>query len=1025
MSFAALVERHARSLVAIACALAIAGAVASASLPVGLFPQISFPRVVVDLSSGDRPANQTALTLTRPVEESIRSVPGVRQVRSATSRGSSQISIDFGWGRDMMGATLMVDAAIAKILPELPAGTTYGVRRMDPTVFPIIAYSLTSDTTSPTALRDLAQFQIQPLLASIPGLARVVVQGGAIEEVEVLADPHRLDAFALGMADLVAAISAGNSLKAVGRIQDHDKLYLVVANSDLRELRQLRDLVIRSDAAGTVRLRDVARVQDGSVPQWIRVSADGKPAVLFNVYEQPDGDAVQIAKEVRRRLAAFVPPSGVKLANWYDQSTLVVQSAASVRDSVLIGLLLAGVVLAVFLRNWRVTALALVTVPGTLAITTLVLGSFGMSFNIMTLGGIAAAVGLIIDDVIVMVEQIARRAGARGVINGRDAVLPAAGEFMRPLTASSLATLIVFLPLSFLDGVTGAFSKALAVTMASALLVSYLMAAFVVPVLSRQGVDFSRWHDPAADGPGWLARQHGRLLEGVLRRPILLLAAVLPLLILGYVAYGKVSSGFMPQVDEGGFVMDFYTLPGTSLVETERELAQVEAILGGMPEVDTYSRRTGTGLGADLGEPHHGDFFVRLKAGRDRSTPDVMADVLAQVQAKVPGVQIETAQLMEDLIGDLTAVPQPIEIKLYAPDPTRLIPQARKIAAAIRKVDGLIEVKDGIVLAGDGINLRVDAVRAAFEGSSSEEVTRSVDTALNGSIATQLARATKVVDVRVRLPNALEMRDADLAALPIRAADGHLFPLRRVATLTPVSGEPEVSRDDLQPMVAVTGRIDEGSAGRGVGAVAADVVRLLEQPGLLEPGVRYELGGLYHQQQLAFSGLLRVFLAALVAEFVLLLLVYENFVLPLIIIATSLLSTTAVFTAMWMTGVQLNITAIMGMTMIIGIATEMAIFYVSEYTELARAMPRWQALREASRNRLRPITMTTLAAVLTLMPLALAIGQGSGIQQPLAIAIIAGLILQYPLVLLAMPAVIGLTIKPDVTDSPPGARKRP
>lgn len=1019
MRFAIVAGRHARSIVAIACALSIAGAFASFSMPVGLFPQIAFPRVVVDLSSGDRPANQTTLAVTRPVEESIRSVPGVRQVRSATSRGSSQISIDFGWGRDMTAATLLVDAAIARSLPDLPPGTSYGVRRMDPTVFPIIAYSLTSDTQSPAALHDLAQFQIQPLLASIPGLARVVIQGGAIDEVEVLADPHRLDAFGLGMGDLAAAISAGNSLKAVGRLQDHDKLYLVVSNSDVRELRQLRDLVIRSDASGIVRLHDVAQVQDGSVPQWIRVSADGKPAVLFNVYEQPDGDAVKIAGEVRRRLAAFVPPKGVKMANWYDQSTLVVDSAVSVRDAVLIGVVLAGVVLTLFLRNWRVTALALATVPGTLAITTLILGALGMSFNIMTLGGIAAAVGLIIDDVIVMVEHIARRAGSAGGDRGREAVLPAAGEFMRPLTASSLATLIVFLPLSFLDGVTGAFSKALAVTMASALLVSFLMAAFVVPVLARYGIDFSRWHDPASEGPDWLARQHGRLLEGVIRRPLLLVAVVLPLLALGFIAYGKVPSGFMPQVDEGGFVMDFYTRPGTSLLETDREIAQIETILSGFEEVDTYSRRTGTGLGADLGEAHHGDFFVRLKARRDRSTPDVMADVLARVQADVPGVQIETAQLMEDLVGDLTAVPQPIEIKLFSPDPARLIPQARKVADAIRGIDGLIEVKDGVVLAGDGIDLRVDSVRAAMEGSSPEEVTRAVDTALNGSIATQLARSTKIVDVRVRLPNAMTLRDSDLAALPIRAADGHLLPLRRVATLTPVTGEPEISREDLQPMVAVTGRVDEGSAGRGIGAVAADVVKRLETPGLLEPGVHYELGGLYHQQQLAFSGLVKVFVAALLAELVLLLLVYETFILPVIIMATSLLSTTAVFTALWITGVELNITAIMGMTMIIGIATEMAIFYVSEYADLARTMPPGQALREASRNRLRPITMTTLAAMLTLLPLAMAIGQGAGIQQPLAIAIIAGLMLQYPLVLLAMPALIALTIKDVAADPGP------
>jgi multidrug efflux pump subunit AcrB len=1006
MRFEGFLEQHVRSILVIACALALAGAIAALSLPVGLFPQVSFPRVVVDLSAGDRPAEQTALTLTRPVEEAIRSVPGVREVRSATSRGAAQISVDFGWGRDMIATTLLVDTAIAQVLPKLPAGASYGVRRMDPTVFPIISYALTSRTLTPSALHDLAQFQVVPLLAPVPGLARVDVQGGAIDEVEVLADLHRLDAYGLGLADLVAATAAGNVLQAVGRMQDHDKLYLVVSNSDLRQLRDLQQVVVRSDSTGIVRLGDVAEVRNGVLPQWIRVSEDGEPAVLFNVFEQPDGNAVQIANEVRARLAALKLPADVQLRNWYDQSQLVVQSAASVRDAVLIGLLLAGGVLILFLRNARIMLIALLSVPATLAITVLLLQVLGMSFNIMTLGGIAAAVGLVIDDMIVMVEHIARRAGAAGTADAQAAVLPAAHEFMRPLIGSSLATLIVFLPLSFLSGVTGAFSKALSVTMAAALVISYLMAAFVVPLLSRYLIDFRRWHDPAAAQQGWLQRLHSRLLDRVLRRPVWLLAAVLPLVIVGFIAYNRVPSGFMPQVDEGGFVMDFYTRPGTSLIETERELAQVEAILREFPEVDTFSRRTGTGLGGDLGEPHHGDFFVRLKSNHARATDDVMAEVLSQVGKRVPGVQVELAQLMEDLIGDLTAVPQPIEVKLYAANPATLIPQARAVAAALAKIDGVVEIKDGVVLAGDGIDLKVDPVKAALEGSSPQEITQAVDAALNGTVATQLSRTTKLVGVRVRVPDALNLHDEELAQLPIRSADGHLFPLRRVASLSPVSGEPEISRDDLQPMVAVTARIEK----RGIGAAVVEVRKALGQPGLLQPGVSYELGGLYRQQQIAFVGLARVFAAALIAELVLLLLLYERFWLPLIIIGTSLLSTTAVFTALWITGVALNITALMGMTMIIGIATEMAIFYVSEYIELLRSMSARQALREASRNRLRPITMTTLAAILTLLPLALAIGHGSGIQQPLAIAIIAGLVIQFPLVLLAMPALIGFTI---------------
>ncbi|MDB5416794.1 MAG: transporter, partial [Phenylobacterium sp.] len=451
--------------------------------------------------------------------------------------------------------------------------------------------------------------------------------------------------------------------------------------------------------------------------------------------------------------------------------------------------------------------------------------------------------------------------------------------------------------------------------------------------------------------------------------------------------------------------------------ETGREVGQIDAMLKANPEVETFSRRLGTGLGGNLGQSYHGDYFVRLKPGHKRSTPEVMAAVLAQTTALAPGVQIEVAQLMEDLIGDLTAVPQPIEVKLYGADTTSLIPQAEKVAGAISRIAGVVEVKSGVKLAGDALDVRVDPVRTGLEGMTPDEVTQALSTAIAGSVVTNLPQPTKIVGVRVRLPDALSLREPDLAALPIRALDGHVFPLSRVATIVPVTGQPEISRDNLQPMIAVTGRIE----GRGMGAAVGDVKTALAQPGMLGPGVRYELGGLYQQQQIAFAGLAKVFIAALIAEFILLLVIYRRLWLPVIIFGCSLLSTTAVFTALFLTKVELNITALMGMTMIIGIGTEMAIFFVSEYAEFVHKMPPREALRLAARERLRPITMTTLAAILTLTPLALAIGQGSGIQQPLAIAIIAGLLLQYPLVLLAMPVLIGLTERRRPAGEPPAA----
>jgi len=1013
MNFVQWVEYHAKSILFVAFALSVAGAFAATSLPVGLFPQVAFPRVQVTLDSGDRPADQMAQQVTRPVEEALRVIPGVQEITSGSSRGGAQVSVDFGWGRDMTAAALQVDTALSHVMPSLPKDTKSVTRRMEPTVFPIIAYGLTSDTVSIPELRDLVKFQIIPLLTTVPGLAKVDIVGGSDAEVQVYVDAHKLDAYGLSLSDVVAALTSSNVLQAAGKLEDHNKLYIVMSNSNLTETEQVKDIVLKTDSHSVVRIRDVAEVKDGVVPQWVRVVEDGKNAVLFQVYEQPDGNAVQIAGLVRDKLAGFKWPAGVNVANWYDQSTLVVESFNSVRDAVFIGLGLSGLVLFMFLRSWRVILVAVIVVPATMLTTVLLLQVSGQSFNIMTLGGIAAAVGLIIDDVIVMVEHIARRAGALertydDIPLGREAVLPAGKEFLPPLTGSSIATAIVFVPLAFLTGITGAFSKTLAITMAASLAISWAMVAFVVPLLSRALINFRTWHDPGADRSGWFVSAHGRLLNGVFRRPWLLLLIYAPILVVGYFAYQNVPTGFMPKADESGFIIDYMTLPGTSLSESNREVQQVEQILHDTPEVQTFSRRTGMGLGGiDVEEPNVGDFFVRLKPYPRRPIDVVMAEVLLKIQTNVPGVDVDIKQLMEDLIGDLTAVPQPIEVRLFGDDTQKLIATAKRVGNAVQVIPGVTEMETGVVLAGDALNVTIDPVKASLEGMTTQDITSQLNDYIEGNVATQLTQPLKTIGVRVSLHPTLRRRDQDIAKIPIRASDGHIFPLDRVATLAPEVGQPEIHRANLQQMIAVTARIEK----RDLGSTIADVQKTLETGGLIPDGVKYEFGGLYKQQQIAFAGLAKVFVAALIAEIILLAFLYERFWLPLIIIGTSLLSTTAVFMILWVTGVELNITALMGMTMIIGISTEMAIFYVSEFTELAHHMPPHEALREASRNRLRPITMTTLAAIFTLLPLALAIGPGSGIQQPLALSIIAGLMLQFPTVLLAMPVLISFTMR--------------
>jgi CzcA family heavy metal efflux pump len=1003
-----VVLRHRRSVLFLVAALVLAGAGSLLTLPAALFPQVAFPRIAISVDAGDRPADQMEIQVTRPIEQALRSIPGLADIRSTSTRGTADISVNFAWGTDMVSALLQVQAALSQLEPSLPPGTKFLVRRMDPTVFPVMALSLVSDTVGPIALRDLAEYQLAPLLSTVTGVARVAVQGGEIEELRVSVEPDRLRAHALTIADVATALAASNVLSAVGRIEDHFHLFLILSDTRFTTLDQIRHTILKSGDDGLVELEDVATVGRAEAPAWQRVVADGRPAVLLPIYQQPDGNTVQIGRDLAQKLESFHDrlPAGVTIRSWYDQGALVAQSAASVRDAILIGAGLAAFVLLLFLHSLRITAIAVVVLPAVLAATGLLLYVFGMSLNIMTLGGAAAAVGLIIDDTIVMAEHIMRRLRAAPAAAGR--IMAAAREFTRPLAASSASTVIIFLPLAFLTGVSGSFFKALSLTMAGALVISFLMAWLVVPLLAEQllGEKEARREEHRA-AMLRAERWYAAVLGAGLHRRWLILLFVVPLVALGYLAFAKVGSGFMPSMDEGGFVLDYRMPAGTSLSETDRILRQVGAILREIPEVMTWSRRTGLGLGGSINEANEGDFFVRLKPPPRRDIEAVMEDLRGRVARSVPGLQIEMSQLMEDLIGDLTAVPQPIEVKLFSDDAQQLLSLAPRVAEAVAKLPGIVDVKDGIVLAGDALDIKVDRAKAALEGVTPEAVTGQLADYLSGTVPSAVQEGIKMVGIRVWVPQDDRGTVEQVRKLPLRASDGHVLPLSRIASVDAVIGQPQITRENLKRMVAVTARIEN----RSLGAAAADVKDALAQSELIPKSVTVELGGLYQQQQIAMRDLTIVFVAAVALVFALLLFLYESFAIALSILAMPLLSLGAVFIGLWLTGTERNITAMMGLTMVIGIVAEIAIFYFSEYELLLREGRSAEPLIDAGVNRLRPIAMTTIAAILALLPLGLALGQGSAMLKPLAIAIISGLIVQMPLVLWVMPVLYAVLIR--------------
>ncbi len=1007
MNLSAWIKQHKNATLTLVVLLSISGLVAALKLPVALFPQVDFPRVVVSLDAGDRPAERMAMEVTVPVEETIRSVPGLKSIRSTTSRGSSEISINFDWGANMVESMLQVESAINQALPTLPQGTQFDVRRMDPTVFPCLAYSLTSDKVPLVKQRDFAYYELRPLLSTVPGVAKVVVQGGQQAEYQVIVDPAKLEAHGLTLADLSKALSSANTISAVGRLEDHNKLYLALVDNRFSGSEEIGQTVVLKTSTGLVRVSDLAEVSLGAVPLWTRVTADGHDAVILQVFQQPSGNTVEIARQVNQKLKDYAShtPKGVVIANWYDQSQLIVDAALSVRDAVLIGICLAGGVLLLFLRNGKITLIAMVCVPAVLAATVLLLKLLHSSFNIMTLGGMAAAVGLIIDDAIVMVEHVIRRLrGHSGSHHGL--VWQAAAEFTQPLVASSISTIIIFAPLAFLSGVTGAFFKALSLTMAASLVISFIVAWLAVPVLADK---FLTQKDADQEEGGKLTDKihnlYTALMQKLFKRPSLVLVGLIPLVVLAYVGYQNVGSGFMPVMDEGGFILDYRAESGTSLGETDRLLKKVEAILQATPEVQTYSRRTGLQLGQGVTEANEGDFFIRLKNGPRRGIEEVMDDVRTQIVHTVPGLDIEITQLMEDLIGDLTAVPQPIEIKLFSDNAVQLKEAAVSVATALQKVPGAVDIVNGVILAGDALNIQVDRPKAALEGMDPDSVTSQVTDLLDGSVATTKVESDpKLIGIRSWILPKYRRTSKDVENLRIKAPDGHYFPLKRVASVNAVVGQPQIMRDNLKRMVAVTARIN----GRDLGSTIKDVKVMLTKEGVVPHGIYYSIGGTYAEQQSAFAGLMAVFGAAVALVFLLLLFIYSNFRVVFAMLATTLLALTAVSIGLWITHTELNISSMMGITMIVGIATEVGIFYVSELVSLDETPQVEDNYILAGINRMRPIAMTTFAAILALLPLALGIGAGSAMQQPLAIAIISGLVLQMPLVLIVLPIFLKL-----------------
>ncbi|MCC7174771.1 MAG: efflux RND transporter permease subunit [Bryobacterales bacterium] len=998
---------YAKPIIFVILACVAVGIYLARAIPVAVFPETDFPRVVIGVDNGVAPIDQMLVTVTRPIEDGVNTVQGLERVWSITSRGTAEINLFFNWKADMYQTLDMVNAALARIQPNLPPGTKLTTNRLTFAAFPIMGYSLTSDTVPQTDLWEMATYNLKPRLNRLPGVSMVVIQGGQEPEFEVRPDPGKLIQTTTTIPDILDAIGRTNLIDSPGLMEYNHQLVLSLVSGQVHTPAEISGIAVKTSPSGNpVRVGDVATVSPSVKPVYTIVTANEKPAVLFSIYRQPDGNTVTVADAVHgevERIRGTLPP-GVQLRPFYDQSEIVNSSIYSVRDAILLGLILASLIMVLFLRDWGTSLVAGLVIPATIAITFIALRLMGETFNLMTLGGLAAAVGLVIDDAIVVVENIVMH---RDLGQTRaEAIRSAIREIRAPLVGSTITPIVVFVPLVAITGVTGLFFRALAVTVAAALLTSLALALTWTPTLSHIFIR-RRGEGHTGRRPLWrlVMRLYERVLPVVLRHPVWLGAACVALVAGCWWCYQALGSDLLPGMDEGGFIIDYWSPPGSSLEDTNRSLLTVERILKETPEVESTSRRTGMELGlAAVTEANRGDIAVKLKRARGRSSEEVMSEVRGKIGEQAPTLNVEFVQLLQDMIGDLSNAPEPIIIKLFSEDPALRREWAPRVAEAIGKLPGVVDVMDGIEnsISGPAVLFRVDPAATARAGFTPEEIQQAAAAMLQGQPASvPVVLNDRAYPIRVRFgPETRSSLEAIRNTL-IVSRSARTATLGSLARLTELPGQTEIRRENLLSLVDVTGRLEGISLGAGMAEVQKAVAALN-----LPPAIRVTYGGGYEEQQRSFRDLFFVLALAIVLVFIVLLFEFRNFGAPVAVLASALLSTSGVLAALLVTGATFNLSSFMGLIMVIGIVAKNGILLLdADQKYRAAGIPPEESMLRAGRRRLRPIMMTALATVAGMIPLALAWGAGSQMLQPLAIAVIGGILASMVLSLIVTPAV--------------------
>ena len=1042
--------RHSKSIIFLIIMLAVVGVYEAFSLPIAVFPTTNFPRIIVGVDNGVMPINQMEVTITRQLENAVNSVPGLEDVRSVTSRGSAEVDLFFNWNVDMVQTLQQVNSAIARIQSTLPSTAQIETHRLDFASFPILGYSLTSDKVPQTQLWEVATYDIKPRLNRLNGVATVIIQGGQEPEFQITPDPARMLKSRVALQDILDAANKTNLIDSPGLLTRNHQLFLGLLNSQVHSPDEIADMVIKNVNDIPVRVRDVGTVAPASAPAYTVVTANGKPAVLVSINRQPDSNTVEVANEVNQEIQRIRPslPAGVELNVFYDQSNIVRESIGSVRDAIIVGLLLAGFIIWLFLRDWGTALMTGLVIPVAIFVTFIAMKILGQSFNMMTLGGLAAAGGLVIDDAIVVVENIVlHRDGGEGPL---EATASALKELTIPLVGSTLTPIVVFLPLITITGVTGTFFRALAISMSVSLLTSLALALTwstnlgvhlirrgkteeAVPEHADTAVHASSTVAPAADVDASEIEQMKRLmaaeeaslkggffervitfyerwLRRALEHPVWLGGLCVILIAVSIFCFNALGSDLLPHMDEGGFILDYVMPAGSSLQETNRVITHVEQIIRSVPEVENTSRRTGLQLGlAAVTEPNTGDIAVKLKDKRSRGIDEIISGIRAQVVKEEPSLDVEFVQVLQDMIADLTGGAQPIVVQLFSPDIDVLTTYAPKVADALGRVQvkytkPVVDIEDGIenTTSGPAVVFNVNTQTAAKAGFTTDQLSVVASAIVDGEPATSpIIINDRPYTLRVRYPAANRASLEAMSNTILVNSNGGTATLGSLSTIEELPGQTEVLRDNLQQEKEVTARLEGVDLGTGVAAVQKAVADMH-----LPPTIRVNYAGSYREERRSARDLYTVLVLAIVLIFIVLLFEFRSFSAPVAILSSAILSTSGVFFALLITGTTFNISSRMGLIMVVGIVAKNGILLLDANQRFRHfGFSAEEAMIQAGRRRLRPIVMTAMAAIAGMLPLSLALGAGSQMLQPLAIAVIGGILISMILSLIITPAI--------------------